>query len=593
MNSVLGPSGKRIQPLAHGHANHQVVTTHPNEHHDHAITVASFSGFEGRATEEGLIQSSSFEKDEKEKSATAFMSKSQSSSDFYLSTTAPSRASFAAALREDEVSLKQLSVIAERLPMECVTEYSVDVLQTPTFSGRAEIGEGREDSLIEMERLNEKAVKMKTKEAPAKVSWHTKMIEDCLAGTPTHMTVRLRSKIKLQNSLGGRSWDIFQVVLSLIACLMHILSTYKENDLSDDEAEVQSTQFEIILELVLSAFFFIDLIMHFYVCDHRIWFFTQGDTIVDVLTLAPVAISLGGSSVSINTSFLRALRILRAMRILRAFRVTKNSLSAVDQKVATLVIIIVSIIFMSACLVQTLEQTNGLQDFGVAMYFVIVTISTVGYGDKSPVTFEGRLVVCFMIIGFMVIVPVKISELADLLAMRSPWFITYHSKAGYRNILLIGSVLEVSEVEAFLEEFFHPDRMRLAQDISLPSTELVIMAPHDPNEAMVALLFVPFWQGQVYYINGSALDDRDLKRAGLRTADACFVLIGKRSSPARSANDNAEHQELIDYYDSQVTCIIMFTTTSFHRTLWLECAVCVDGGELQPPRGHLRASAGY
>jgi hypothetical protein len=187
------------------------------------------------------------------------------------------------------------------------------------------------------------------------------------------------------------------------------------------------------------------------------------------------------------------------------------------------------------------------------MYFVVVTISTVGYGDYSPVTFPGRLVVCFMIIGFMVIVPVKISELADLLAMRSPWFITYHSKIGYRNILLIGSVLEVAEVEAFLEEFFHPDRMRLAQDISLPSTDLVIMAPHDPSEAMVSLLFVPFWQGQVYYINGSALDDRDLKRAGCRTADACFVLVGKRSSPPRSLNDNADHQELIDHYDSQVS----------------------------------------
>jgi uncharacterized membrane protein YqhA len=53
------------------------------------------------------------------------------------------------------------------------------------------------------------------------------------------------------------------------------------------------------------------------------------------------------------------------MRILRAFRVTKNSLSAVDQKVATLIIIIISIIFMSACLVQTLEKNNGLEDFGM------------------------------------------------------------------------------------------------------------------------------------------------------------------------------------------------------------------------------------
>jgi hypothetical protein len=41
---------------------------------------------------------------------------------------------------------------------------------------------------------------------------------------------------------------------------MHVLSTYKENALHDDEEEVQSTKFEIVLELVLSAFFAIDLV---------------------------------------------------------------------------------------------------------------------------------------------------------------------------------------------------------------------------------------------------------------------------------------------------------------------------------------------
>jgi hypothetical protein len=74
------------------------------------------------------------------------------------------------------------------------------------------------------------------------------------------------------------------------------------------------------------------------------------------------------------------------------------------------------------------STTTTKQDFGVALYFVVVTISTVGYGDYSPSSPEGRAVVCLMIIGFMVIVPVKISELAELLALRSPWHITYRAK---------------------------------------------------------------------------------------------------------------------------------------------------------------------
>jgi len=299
-----------------------------------------------------------------------------------------------------------------------------------------------------------------------------------------------------------------------------------------------------------------------------------------VLTLFPVVISLMGSSLAVNTSFLRALRMLRAMRILRAFRVTKNSLSPVDQKVVTLIIIIVSIIFMSACLVQVLEKENGMQDFGVAMYFVVVTISTVGYGDYSPSSAAGRAVVCVMIIGFMVVVPVKISELADLLAMRSPWHTTYRSKKGFRNILLMGSVLEVAEVAALLEEFYHPDRMKVAKDVSLQSTEIVIMAPYDPSEALIALMAMPIWQGQVFFVLGSPLSDRDLRRAGAGTAEACFILIGKQSSPPRSASDQATNQELVDYYDSQN---VLYTLMVEHFNHRIKTFVEIRGQEKRYP----------
>ena len=81
-------------------------------------------------------------------------------------------------------------------------------------------------------------------------SYVLRTVEYFLSGTPRHMSVRLRSKIKLANSPQGRSWDIFQVVLSLVACYMHILSTYKENAIDDDTVtDVPQSQFEITLEV--------------------------------------------------------------------------------------------------------------------------------------------------------------------------------------------------------------------------------------------------------------------------------------------------------------------------------------------------------
>jgi hypothetical protein len=105
-----------------------------------------------------------------------------------------------------------------------------------------------------------------------------------------------------------------QVVISIVACIQHVLSTYKENDYyrdHDDGADVPVTTFDTWNELILSSLFLIDLLVHLYTTDNRITFWVQNDTIVDVLTLFPVAISLAGTSVAINTAFLRALRMLR------------------------------------------------------------------------------------------------------------------------------------------------------------------------------------------------------------------------------------------------------------------------------------------
>jgi Ion channel. len=96
-----------------------------------------------------------------------------------------------------------------------------------------------------------------------------------------------------------------------------------------------------------------------------------------------------------------------AIRIFRTFRVAKTSLNAVDQKMATLILIVISIIFLSACIIELIERQN-IRYFGTALYFIIVTISTVGYGDLSPETPYGKAVICGMIITFMVLVPLKV-----------------------------------------------------------------------------------------------------------------------------------------------------------------------------------------
>ena len=59
-----------------------------------------------------------------------------------------------------------------------------------------------------------------------------------------------------------------------------------------------------------------------------------------------------------------------------------------------------------------------LPDYFTALYFGLTTLTTVGFGDITPVTFEGRLVVSVSILAGIAIIPVQLSSLAEALLNR-------------------------------------------------------------------------------------------------------------------------------------------------------------------------------
>ena len=95
----------------------------------------------------------------------------------------------------------------------------------------------------------------------------------------------------------------------------------------------------------------------------------------------------------------RLLRLVRILRILRAFRSTKVLLTLVFKKKShgaftTASIFAVLILFFSSIAILQVENTeNGnIKSAEDALWWAFATITTVGYGDKFPVTTEGRIV---------------------------------------------------------------------------------------------------------------------------------------------------------------------------------------------------------
>jgi voltage-gated potassium channel len=146
--------------------------------------------------------------------------------------------------------------------------------------------------------------------------------------------------------------------------------------------------------------------------------------LIDLASIVPTYLSVfvGGA---------QALTVVRALRLLRVFRVLKlpnylseasrlsGALRASRRKIAVFVLTVLTIVLIVGALMYVIEgPENGFTSIPRSMYWAIVTLTTVGYGDLAPRTGLGQFVAsAVMILGYGIIaVPTGIvtAELVNL-----------------------------------------------------------------------------------------------------------------------------------------------------------------------------------
>lgn len=165
------------------------------------------------------------------------------------------------------------------------------------------------------------------------------------------------------------------------------------------------------VELFVTLIFTIEYVLRIWCLSRPAKYVFSFFGVIDLLSLLPTYISLFISGTQ-YVSVLRLLRLLRMFRILKLTNYVKESqiLMASFRRSRRKIMVFFFFLFLTVCVLGSLmyaieSPTNsGFRSIPESIYWAIVTITTVGYGDISPITPLGKILASLiMILGYAVI----------------------------------------------------------------------------------------------------------------------------------------------------------------------------------------------
>jgi len=208
----------------------------------------------------------------------------------------------------------------------------------------------------------------------------------------------------------GKAIDVALLALNLVFVGIFILETYPVGDAAG--------RLLWHLEVAIAGVFLVEYVLRIYGARDRVAEALNGYTLVDLLAILPtVAVFLLPVSFGVlNVGFLRVIRIVRVLRFYRFTRdaefffgtVSDNSLRAMKLSLTILVLLSASAgLFYSA----EVRVNPAVRTYGDAFYYTVVTLSTVGFGDITPITAAGRWVTVGSILTAIVVIPRQASRI--------------------------------------------------------------------------------------------------------------------------------------------------------------------------------------
>ncbi|MBX3174254.1 MAG: ion transporter [Gemmatimonadaceae bacterium] len=203
-----------------------------------------------------------------------------------------------------------------------------------------------------------------------------------------------------------RAGNLFDVIL-IIAIVGSVAVVILD---SMSGLSARAHQVLMLFEWVFTLLFTIEYAMRLWCAADRLRYARSFYGVVDLAATLPTYISL----LFPEGRFLALVRILRVLRVFRILKLTEYvseantilaALSASRAKITVFMFTVVTSVSVVGSLMYLIEgPEHGFTNIPVAMYWAIVTLTTVGYGDIAPATPLGQMLASFlMILGYAII----------------------------------------------------------------------------------------------------------------------------------------------------------------------------------------------
>lgn len=214
---------------------------------------------------------------------------------------------------------------------------------------------------------------------------------------------RLHEVIYESNTRAGKTFDIV-LLLAIIASILVVMM--------DSVAWLNQRYGPLffVLEWVFTGLFTLEYLLRLISIRRPLRFVLSPLGLIDLLAIIP-------SFLSFFLAGAQALLVLRALRLLRIFRIFKltrfltemdflsGAIRASIRKISIFMLAVISLIIILGSVMYLVEgRQNGFSSIPDSIYWAVVTVTTVGYGDIAPVTPLGKFIASIMmLIGYGII----------------------------------------------------------------------------------------------------------------------------------------------------------------------------------------------